>query len=206
MVLSFKENTRGGSVSMLRSNPRTSWNSKERMPTVSATAYVDDSATLIGDVRIGDNVYVAPSVSIRADEAYPIIIGDDCNIQDCVVFHGLEGSSIELGKRVSIAHGAVVHGPMKIGNDSFVGFNAVVHASTLGEKCFVAHGAVVIGVKLADGKFVPPATLVDTQNKADALGYIPDNLRYFNDEVIRVNKEFAASYNLKSKVRRIGVR
>lgn len=191
---------------MLRSNPRTSWNSKERMPTVSATAYVDDSATLIGDVRIGDNVYVAPSVSIRADEAYPIIIGDECNIQDGVVFHGLEGSSIELGKRVSIAHGAVVHGPMKIGNDSFVGFNAVVHASTLGEKCFVAHGAVVIGVKLADGKFVPPATLVDTQYKADALGYIPDNLRYFNDEVIRVNKEFAASYSLKSKVRRIGVR
>lgn len=195
-----------GGVSMLRSNPKTSWNSTERMPTVSATAYVDDSAILIGDVRIGENVYVAPAVSLRADEAYPIIIGDECNIQDGVIFHGLEGSSIELGKRVSIAHGAVIHGPMKIGSDSFVGFNAVVHASTLGEKCFVAHGAVVIGVDLADGKFVPPATLVDTQYKADTLGYTPDNLRYFNDEVIKVNKEFAASYRLKSRVRKIGVR
>src|SRR5450759_4677451 len=154
---------------MLKINPKTSWNSTQRMPAVSATAYVDDSAVLIGDVRIGDRVYVAPVVSLRADEANPIIIGDECNIQDGVVFHGLEDSSIELGKRVSIAHGAVVHGPMKIGNDSFVGFNAVVHASTLGEKCFVAHGAVVIGVKLANGKFVPPATLVDTQDKADAL-------------------------------------
>lgn len=184
---------------MLKRNPKTSWNNTELMPTVSLTAYVDDSAILIGDVRIGDRVFVGPAVSLRADEAYPIIIGEECNIQDGVIFHGLEGSSIELGKRVSIAHGAVVHGPMKIGNDSFVGFNAVVHASTLGEKCFVAHGAVVIGVNLADGKFVPPASLVDTQEKADALGRIPDNLRYFNDEVVKVNKEFAASYGLKSR-------
>lgn len=194
-----------GGVSILRSNPKTSWNKTERMPTVSSTAYVDDSAILIGDVRIGDNVFIAPAVSLRADEASPIIIGDECNIQDGVIFHGLEGSSIELGKRISIAHGAVVHGPMEIGNDSFVGFNAVVHASTLGEKCFVSHGAVVIGVKLADGKFVPPATLVDTQHKADSLGYIPNNLKYFNDEVIKVNKEFAASYRLKSRII-IGIR
>ena len=110
------------------------------------------------------------------------------------MFHGLEDSSIELEKRISIAHGAVVHGLMKIGNDSFVGFNAMVHASTLGEKCFVAHGAVVISVKLADGKFVPPATLVDTQAKADALGPVPDNLKHFNEELVKVNKEFVASY------------
>jgi carbonic anhydrase len=203
--ISFKRmpNLKRGGVSMLKSNPKTSWNKTERMPTVSPTAYVDDSAILIGDVRIGDKVYVAPAVSLRADEAYPIIIGDECNIQDGVIFHGLEGSSIELGKRVSIAHGAVVHGPIKIGNDSFVGFNAVVHASTLGEKCFIAHGAVVIGVNLTDGKYVPPATLVDMQHKADELGCIPDNLKYFNDEVIKVNKEFAASYSLKYKTRKI---
>src|SRR5664279_2083877 len=152
---------------MLKANPKTSWNSTESIPMVPASSYVDDAATLMGDVRIGEQVYVAPCVSLRADEAHPIIIGDECNIQDSVVFHGLEDSSIELGKRISIAHGAVVHGLMKIGNDSFVGFNAMVHASTLGEKCFVAHGAVVISVKLADGKFVPPATLVDTQAKAD---------------------------------------
>ena len=53
---------------------------------------------------------------------------------------------------------------------------------------------MVVGVKLADGKFVPPATLVDTQDKADAHGTIPENLRHFNEEVVKVNKEFAASY------------
>ena len=184
---------------MLKANPKTSWNKVETMPTVSATAYVDGSATLIGDVRIGEEVYVAPSVSLRADEANPIIIGDECNIQDCAVFHGLMGSSIELGKRVSIAHGAIIHGPLKIGDESFVGFNSVVHASTLGNRCFVGHGAVVIGIKLQDGKFVPHGALVDTQAKADALGAVPESLKGFNEEVVHVNKEFARAYGVRKK-------
>jgi len=184
---------------MLKANPRTSWNSTERMPTVSKTAFVDDSAMLIGDVRIGEQVYIAPGVSLRADEAHPIIVGDECNIQDCAVFHGLMGSSIELGRRVSIAHGAIIHGPLKIGDESFVGFNSVVHASTLGNKCFVGHGAVVIGIKLANGKFVPHGALVDSQEKADALGPVPESLKHFNEEVVHVNKEFAYSYRTREK-------
>lgn len=184
---------------MLKSNPKTSWNRDERTPTISATAYVDDAATIIGDVRIGSQVYVAPGVSMRADEATPIIIGDGCNIQDCAVFHGLKGSTIELGKRISIAHGAIIHGPLKIDDESFVGFNSVVHASTLGKKCFIGHGAIVIGVKLADGKFVPHGALVDSQDKADTLGSVPDNLKHFNAEVVEVNNEFADEYSLHGR-------
>lgn len=184
---------------MLKANPKTSWNSNECLPSVAATAYVDESATVIGDVRIGEEVYVAPCVSLRADEANPIIIGDECNIQDSVVFHGLMGSCIELGKKVSIAHGAVIHGPINIGDESFVGFNSVVHASTLGGKCFVGHAAAVIGVKLADGKFVPHGAIVDTQEKADLLGPVPEGLKHFNEEVVEVNREFARSYRIRKK-------
>ena len=184
---------------MLKANPKTSWNSNECLPSVAATAYVDESAMVIGDVRIGEEVYVAPCVSLRADEANPIIIGDECNIQDGVIFHGLMGSCIELGKKISIAHGAVIHGPMKIGDESFVGFNSVVHASTLGKKCFVGHAAAVIGVKLADGKFVPHGSVIDAQEKADALGPVPDALKHFNDEVVEVNREFAKSYGVRRK-------
>ncbi len=184
---------------MLKANPKTSWNNIERTPAISTSAYVDSSAILIGDVRIGELVYVGPCVSLRADEATPIVIGDECNIQDGVIFHGLMGSSIELGKMVSIAHGAVIHGPLKIGDESFVGFNSVVHASTLGKKCFVGHAGAVIGVKLADGRFVPHGAIVDSQAKADALGPIPDGLQHFNEEVVHVNKEFAQSYGLRKK-------
>ncbi len=184
---------------MIRSNPKTSWNRAESMPTVAKSAYVDEAASVIGDVRIGERVYVAPGASVRADEATPIIIGDECNVQDGAVFHGLEGTSIRLGRKVSIAHGAVVHGPLEIGDESFVGFNAVVHASTLGKKCFVGHLSLVVGVFLADGKFVPPGSVVDTQEKADGLGPVPENLLGFNDEVVGVNTEFADVYRIKAK-------
>lgn len=184
---------------MLKANPKTSWSPKECMATIAATAYVDESAAVIGDVRIGEEVYVGPCVSLRADEANPIIIGDRCNIQDGVVFHGLMGSSIMLGNKISIAHGAVIHGPLKIGDESFVGFNSVVHASTLGKKCFVGHAAAVIGVNLADGRFVPHGAVVDTQEMADSLGEVPEALKHFNDEVVEVNREFARGYGVRKK-------
>lgn len=179
---------------MLRKNPRTSWNSQESVPTVSTTAYVDETAVVIGDVRIGESVYIGPCVSIRADEATPIIIGDECNVQDGAIFHGLKGSSIKLGRRVSVAHGAVIHGPLTMGDESFVGFNAVVHASTVGERCFIGHRALVMGVTLRDGSFVPHGSVIDTQDKADALGPVPEPLKGFNAEVVEVNCEFAMGY------------
>ena len=184
---------------MLKANCRTSWNSTEIMPQIHSSSYVDESATIIGDVRVGKDVYIAPSVSLRADEASPIIIGDECNIQDSAVFHGLKGSSIELGENVSIAHGAVIHGPIMMGDECFVGFNSVVHASTLGKKCFVGHLAAVIGVTLEEGSFVPHGRVVDTQEKADALGRVPESLKDFNEEVVEVNCEFAKSYSIRRR-------
>jgi carbonic anhydrase/acetyltransferase-like protein (isoleucine patch superfamily) len=184
---------------MIRANPITSWNDAESTATVAKTAYVDPAATVIGDVRIGERVYIGPGASVRADEATPIIIGDESNVQDGAVFHGLEGTSIKLGRRVSIAHGAVVHGPLVVGDGSFVGFNAVVHASTLGSKCFVGHLALVVGVTLPDGSFVPPGSVVDSQEKADELGPVPESLKGFNDEVVKVNTEFAEVYLLMDK-------
>jgi len=184
---------------MLKANPKTSWNPKECMPTIADTAYIDESAVVVGDVRIGEGVYVGPCVSLRADEASPIIIGDGCNIQDGVIFHGLMGSSIVLGNKISIAHGAVIHGPLKVGDECFVGFNSVVHASNLGKKCFVGHAAAVIGVSLADGRFVPHGAVVDTQEKANLLGDVPEALKHFNGEVVEVNSEFARGYGIRKK-------
>ncbi|MCX6669362.1 MAG: hypothetical protein NTV25_06095 [Methanothrix sp.] len=56
-----------------------------------------------------------------------------------------------------------------------------------------------MGVKLADGKFVPHGALVDSQEKADALGSVPESLKHFNEEVVHVNKEFAKGYGLMIK-------
>lgn len=67
---------------MLKANPKTSWSGNECLPTIADSSHVDETASITGDVRIGEEVYVGPCASLRADEASPIIIGDKCNIQD----------------------------------------------------------------------------------------------------------------------------
>ena len=52
---------------MQKMSPKTSWNKNECMPTIAVSAFVDESAALIGDVRLGEEVYVGPCVSLRAD-------------------------------------------------------------------------------------------------------------------------------------------
>ena len=55
-------------------------------------------------------------------------------------------------------------------------------------------GAVVVGVELADGRFVPHGAIIDTQDKADALGLATDAHRHFNEDVVDVNRGLAAAY------------
>lgn len=81
-----------------------------------------------------------------------------------------------------------------------MGFNAVVHNSTLGKNCFVGHGALVIEVNLSDCKFVPPGSLIDAQEKADALASVPESLKHYNEELVKVNTEFADSYVLQKRM------
>jgi SulP family sulfate permease len=95
---------------------------------------------------------------------------------------------------VSVAHDALVHGPCSIGDDSFIGFKAVVHDSTVGDGCFVGIGAVVVGVEVPAGRFVPPGTIVDTQEKAQALGSVTDGHKHFNEDVVDVNRGLASAY------------
>jgi len=108
----------------------------ERMPAVSTSAYVNESASIIGDVRIGERVYVAPDVSLRTDKATPIIIGDECNIQECAVFHGILGSTIIPERRTSVAHDAIIHGPTTIKDQCFLGFNSQSSCLKPGKRMF----------------------------------------------------------------------
>ncbi|MCS4541384.1 MAG: carbonate dehydratase [Euryarchaeota archaeon] len=150
---------------MLRENPVTSWNKNRINPKVGRTAFVDKTAVIIGDIRIGREVMICPNAVIRADEGFPIIIGEGSNVQDCVIIHALKGTSVKIGKNCSLAHGAVVHGPCEIGDNSFIGFNSVILKLKIGKNCFVSHNSTVIGVEIPDEKFVPPRSLIDSQKE-----------------------------------------
>lgn len=179
---------------MLRKNPLTSWACTPVLPSVDRTAYVDETAVIIGAVTIGPRAIVCPYAVLRADEGFPIVIGEACNIQDGVIVHALKGSGVEVGPRVSLAHGAIVHGPCTIGSGTFVGFRAVLLRTNIGSYCFIGHGAVVLGVDIPDGLYVPPGTLLTKQADVEKLLPVPEELRAFAEEVVEVNLELAKGY------------
>ena len=60
---------------------------------------------------------------------------------------GNEDWAVYIGQNVSVAHQALVHGPCFIGNNSFIGFQAIVHDSVIGSHCYIGIGAIVVGLK-----------------------------------------------------------
>jgi sulfate permease, SulP family len=180
---------------------------KER-PSASASAFVHHQATVIGRVVLGDNVHIAAGSSVRADEGTPFFIGHNSNIQDGVVIHALKNKHVRVGeeewavyvgKSVSMAHDALVHGPCYIGDGTFVGFKAVVHDSIVGSDCFIGIGAVVVGVEIPDGTFVPHGTIVDSADVVARLPRATEAHAEFNHDVVDVNRGLAAAYHAVNK-------
>lgn len=184
--------------------PDENWESHvKREPIIHPTAFVHEKASLIGHVVLGPGVHVATEAALRADEGTPFYVGSHTNVQDGVVLHALkrqwvvvgdEKWAIFVGDRVSLAHQCLVHGPAYIGDDTFVGFKAVVHNSVVGSHCSIGIGAIVVGVEIPDGRFVPPGMLVDTQEKAQALPPSEAAHHHFNEDVVAVNKGLASAY------------
>lgn len=173
-------------------------------PHVPRTAYVHPKASVIGRVVLGDDVHIAADTSVRADEGSPFFIGAGSNVQDGVILHALKNRcvrvggqpwAIYVGRNVSIAHDALVHGPCYIGDDSFIGFKAVVHDSVVGARCYIGIGAIVVGVEIPDGRAVPHGTLVDSADAVDRLPAASDAHAEFNHDVVEVNRGLASAYH-----------
>ena len=185
-------------------NPVTSFTPVERFPAIDRSAFLSPYTSVVGDVAIHKNVFIAPGATLRADEGTPFSIGSNTNIQDGVILHGLANQqirvgnkrySIYIGRGASIAHGAIVHGPCYIGDRVFVSFKAIVFNAFVGRGSYISMDAIVTnGVRIAPNRFVPPGAHIDTQAKADKLSRVPRGSREFAREVQRVNREFPPSY------------
>lgn len=170
---------------------------------VHPTAFVHPNASVIGRVVLGAHVHVAAEAALRADEGTPFFVGSRTNVQDGVVLHALKGKwvvvdgrqwAIYVGERVSLAHQALVHGPCFIGDDTFVGFKAVVHDAVVGRGCWIGIGAIVVGVEIPEDRFVPHGSLIDTPEKAMALPQVEPHQRHFNEDVVEVNHGLVNAY------------
>jgi len=123
-------------------------------PTVPASAFVDESAQLIGDVRIGERSSVWFNCVLRGD-INSISIGDDSNVQDCSVLHVQGDIPLVIGSRVTLGHSVTVHA-CTLEDRTLIGMGAVVlDRAVIGEGSIVAAGALV-----RMNTIVPPRSLV----------------------------------------------
>ncbi|MFX0062529.1 MAG: gamma carbonic anhydrase family protein [Candidatus Hermodarchaeota archaeon] len=113
-----------------------------KQPKIAKTAFVFPTAVIIGDVRIGENCYIAPNAVLRGDWGY-IEVGDGSNIQDTCVIHAVPDEGTILGKNSHIGHGAIVH-QAELGNHVLVGINAVIMDWVkIGDNCIIGGGCLI---------------------------------------------------------------
>ena len=141
---------------------------KDVTPIVDATAYIDESAQIIGDVVIGPESSVWMNVVIRGDVNH-IRIGRRTNIQDLTMVHVMrEAHPTIIGDEVTI----VAH-PTIIGDEVTIGHSAVVHGTSIEDRVLIGMAAVLLngvqvghdsivaaGTLLTEGTRIPPRSLV----------------------------------------------
>ena len=128
---------------------------KGRLPSVHDSAFVDQSAQVIGDVEIGAESSVWMNVVMRGDVHW-IRVGRRSNIQDGTVVHVMNGvHPTTIGDDVTIGHGAIVHG-CTLRDRILVGMGAILlNGVEVGEDSIVAAGTL-----LPEGARIPPRSLV----------------------------------------------
>jgi carbonic anhydrase/acetyltransferase-like protein (isoleucine patch superfamily) len=151
------------------------------MPRVHPTAYIDDSAQVIGDVEIGEESSVWMAVVIRGD-VHQIRIGSRSNVQDGTVVHVMKDTHATT-----------------IGNDVTIGHAAVVHGCTIEDRCLIGMGAILLngvhvgsdsivaaGTLLVENTVVPPRSLV--------MGSPGKVKRTLTDEEVASIRDYAERY------------
>lgn len=131
-------------------------------PVISPSAWVADSAQVMGRVELGEDASIWFGTVVRGDTDR-ITIGAGSNIQDASVLHADFGSPLTIGANVTVGHQVMLHG-CTVGDESLIGIGAVVlNGAKIGKNCLVGAGALVTeGKEFPDGSMIlgSPAKVV----------------------------------------------
>ena len=156
-------------------------------PAIHDSAWVADSAAVMGNVTLSEDSSVWFGVVIRGDTE-TITVGKGTNIQDNSVLHADHGMPLVIGENVTVGHQVMLHG-CTIGDGSLIGIQAVVlNGAKIGKNCLVGAGALVTeGKEFPDGCMIlgSPAKAVRQLTEAQIEGlkmsaqhYIDNARRY----------------------------
>lgn len=165
---------------------------KDKVPQVHPTAYVAESADVIGQVTLSEGSSVWSHVTMRGDNE-PIVLGRHSNVQESSVLHTDIGYPLTIGENVTVGHQAMLHG-CTVGDGALIGIQAVVlNGAVIGKNCLVAAGALVTeGKVFEDGMLImgSPAKAVRPLTETDLarmhLGttlYVTKSAQYRTDMV-----------------------
>ncbi len=151
----------------------------EWVPEIAATAWVAETASVIGRVRMAEGASVWYGAVLRGDNDW-ITLGRNCNVQDGSVLHTDSGISLTLADNVTVGHQVMLHG-CSVGERTLIGIQAVVlNGAKIGRNCIVGAGALVTeGKEFPDGSLIvgSPAKVVRTLSPAQfqMLGHLAEH-------------------------------
>src|SRR5438552_907433 len=161
-----------------------------KYPTIGKDCYIAPTATLIGDVTLGDGASVWFGAVLRGDVS-PIVIGARTNIQDGTVIHGEDGCPTVIGDDVTVGHGAIIHAA-QVGDRVLVGMGAVLLSrcrvdsdTIIGARALVTEEAHLPGGVLALGMPARPKRALTDSEREHILGsarhYVEHAARYMQE-------------------------
>jgi carbonic anhydrase/acetyltransferase-like protein (isoleucine patch superfamily) len=160
-----------------------------KSPEIGQGTYVSEEALVVGDVKIGDNCYVGHGAILRGDYG-SILIGPGTAVEEGAIIHAPPNESSEVGERVTIGHGAIIHSA-KIGDFSVIGMGAILSIrSEVGANTIIAEGTVVkMRQVIPDGVVMGgnPARMLRTITKEDT-----DYWKWGKDLYVDLAKKYLA--------------
>ena len=127
---------------------------KGKTPEISPEAFVADTASVIGQVKVGKDSSVWFGAVIRGDNE-PITIGEGTSIQDNCVLHTEAGHPLTIGNNCTVGHSAIVH-CTSVGDNCMIGMGAILlDGAVIGNNCIIGAGAVV-----KENAVVPDGTMM----------------------------------------------
>ncbi|MGW8247277.1 MAG: gamma carbonic anhydrase family protein [Acidiferrobacterales bacterium] len=167
---------------------------KELMPQIAESAYIDEAATVIGDVHIGAECSVWPAAVIRGD-VNRIRIGDRSNVQDGTVVHVThpfseqpEGFDVYVGNDVTIGHNVTVHG-CRIEDQCLIGIGSIIlDGAVIQPQVLLGAGSLVAEGKVLESGYLylgAPAKKIRMLTEAELKWF-----KYSSDHYVKLSRDY----------------